>query len=175
LYSEAFRPILGKRDVTIRRVFGERAVRLFACILGLLLLNLTAAPARGTERLAGPVPAAVMEIIDGDTLAVRVHVWLGQELVTRVRIDGLDTPELRGRCAREKDMAEQARQLTEKLLESGDVLLHDIEHDKYGGRIRARVVTRSGTDLAASLIAAGLARPYRGEARQPWCSVAEAR
>ncbi|UEM20919.1 thermonuclease family protein [Skermanella mucosa] len=144
-------------------------------LVSALLLSLLAAlaPARAAERLSGPVAGLVTQVIDGDTLEVRVLVWLDQEVVTRVRIDGIDTPEKRGKCQREKDMAEQARQLTETLLAEPGVTLHDIQHDKYGGRVRARVLTRSGRDVGEQLIAAGLARPYGGKARQTWCSVAQ--
>ncbi|UEM03503.1 thermonuclease family protein [Skermanella rosea] len=140
-----------------------------------LLFSVLAIPAssQAAERLSGPVPGLVTQVIDGDTLEVRVLVWLDQEVVTRVRIDGIDTPEKRGKCQREKDMAEQARQLTETLLAEPGVTLHDIQHDKYGGRVRARVLTRSGRDVGEHLIAAGLARPYGGKARQTWCSVAQ--
>ncbi|WP_246148585.1 thermonuclease family protein [Skermanella pratensis] len=144
-------------------------------LVSALLLSLLAAqaPARAAERLSGPVSGLVTQVIDGDTLEVRVLVWLDQEVVTRVRIDGIDTPEKRGKCQREKDMAEQARQLTETLLAEPGVTLHDIQHDKYGGRVRARVLTRSGRDIGEQLIAAGLARPYGGKSRQTWCSVAQ--
>jgi micrococcal nuclease len=147
---------------------------LFALITLTLGLTLAAAtPAAATERLPGPIRGQVIDVIDGDTIEVRLMVWLDQEIITRVRIDGIDTPETRGKCQREKDMAEQARLLTEQLLADSDVVLHDIQHDKYGGRVRARVVTRSGQDVGQNLIDAGLARPYRGTARQPWCSVAQ--
>jgi len=140
---------------------------LLAAILG------TAGPSTAAERMPGPVWGQVTGVIDGDTIEVKLMVWLDQEVVTRVRIDGIDTPEMRGKCQREKDMAEQARQLTEQLLSQPEVALHDIQHDKYGGRVRARVITRSGQDVGQNLIDAGLARPYRGAARQPWCSVAQ--
>jgi micrococcal nuclease len=137
------------------------------------ILAIAAPPATATELIAGPYTGRVTNVIDGDTLEVRVVVWLGQEVVTHVRIEGIDTPEKRGKCQREKDMAEQARAMTEQLLADPEIALYDIQHDKYGGRVRARVVTRSGEDLGQMLIKSGLARPYRGEARQPWCSVAE--
>jgi micrococcal nuclease len=130
-------------------------------------------PAAATEVISGPYTGVVTNVIDGDTLEVRVMVWLGQEVVTHVRIAGIDTPEKRGKCQREKDMAEQARAMAEQLLADEQVTLYDIQHDKYGGRVRARVVTRSGDDLGQMLIKAGLARPYKGDARQPWCSVAQ--
>ena len=99
-----------------------------------------------------PTPALYTDVIDGDTLEVRVMVWLGQEVVTRVRIDGIDTPEKRGKRQREKDMAEQARVMIEQLLTDAQVALYDIQHDKYGGRVRARVVTRSGEDIGQMLV-----------------------
>jgi micrococcal nuclease len=153
-------------------------VRALLIALALMTASLTvtvgtAAPATATETISGPYTGMVTDVIDGDTLEVRVMVWLGQEVVTRVRIDGIDTPEKRGKCQREKDMAEQARVLTEQLLTDAQVALYDIQHDKYGGRVRARVVTRSGEDIGQMLAKSGLARPYKGEARQPWCSLAQ--
>ena len=50
------------------------------------------APAAAAEVISGPYAGVVTDVIDGDTLEVRVMVWLGQEVVTRVRIDGIDTP-----------------------------------------------------------------------------------
>jgi micrococcal nuclease len=153
-------------------------VRALLIAFALVTASLTAtfgaaAPATATEVISGPYTGMVTNVIDGDTLEVRVMVWLGQEVVTHVRIAGIDTPEKRGKCQREKDMAEQARAMAEQLLADEPVTLYDIQHDKYGGRVRARVVTRSGEDLGQMLIKSGLARPYKGEARQPWCSVAQ--
>lgn len=125
--------------------------------------------------LAGPLSAEVVEVVDGDTLDVRVTIWLGQDLRTRVRVDGVDTPELRGRCPRETEMAQEAKRFVARFLAEGAVLLHDIQNDKYGGRVRARVIRPGGDDLAQALIRAGLARAYGGDARQPWCAMAEAR
>ena len=35
------------------------------------------------ERLAGPIPARVLAVIDGDTIEVQARIWLGQEINTR--------------------------------------------------------------------------------------------
>ena len=56
---------------------------------------------RATDGISGPVMAQVLRVIDGDTIAVRAQIWIGQSVETRVRIVGVDTPELRGRCALE--------------------------------------------------------------------------
>lgn len=119
--------------------------------------------------LPGPILAEVIDVLDGDTIAVRATIWLGQVVETNVRVDGLDAPERRAHCPHEKELAEAARALTASLIGANRVSLFDVQPDKYGGRVRARVVLSGGTDLSEPLIKAGLARPYHGERRQPWC------
>jgi endonuclease YncB( thermonuclease family) len=52
-------------------------------------------------------------------------------------------------------------------------VLSQIQYGKFAGRVVARVETLSGEDLSAALLTAGLARPYAGGARTPWCDTAE--
>ena len=82
-----------------------------AATIAAMLALVPAAPTPGVagEALPGPISAEVVEVIDGDTLAVRARIWLGQELTVRARIAGIDAPELRGRCAAERDLAVRAR------------------------------------------------------------------
>ncbi|MFV3073989.1 thermonuclease family protein [Niveispirillum fermenti] len=143
----------------------------------LLALVLGAVPSLAISRLAGPVPARVTEVVDGDTLNVRALIWLDQEVVARVRLDGIDTPESRSRCAAEKRMAQEARRMLADLVApategrgDGTIRLHDVVYDKYGGRVRARVTLADGTDLSQALIKTGHARPYTGGKREPWCA-----
>lgn len=121
------------------------------------------------DSLAGPLVAEVLDVIDGDTLAVRVRVWLDQDIVTRVRLLGVDTPELRGKCAREREMAGNAKQALVRLLGQKNIRLFDVRHDKYAGRVLARAVTAEGVDVSKFLIEKGMARPYAGQARAGWC------
>ncbi len=135
------------------------------------------AQAGAQDRLAGPVPAQVLSVIDGDTIEVRAVIWLGQVVSTRVRLAGIDAPELRGKCARERALAERARAYLLARLEGGElaqVRLRDIRYGKYAGRVLARVETAAGEDLGRGLMAAGLARPYAGRARASWCEEAGA-
>ena len=60
------------------------------------------------DRLAGPLPAQVVSVLDGDTLEVWVHIWLGQDLNTRVRLAGIDAPELKDKCDRERILARRS-------------------------------------------------------------------
>ena len=81
------------------------------CAVGLALaVSLFLGPStRAAEVLPGPVAADVVRVIDGDTLDVLARVWLGQTVQVRVRLDGVDAPELRGRCAGERAQAEEVR------------------------------------------------------------------
>jgi endonuclease YncB( thermonuclease family) len=128
-----------------------------------------AQPARSGETLRGPVKARVLQVIDGDTLAVAARIWLGQDVDIHVRLAGIDTPELKGKCSAEREAAARARALVEHLAALGEVVLSEIQYDKYGGRVLARVAAQDGTDFAEALVARGLARPYDGKRRWAWC------
>jgi micrococcal nuclease len=166
----------GPSPVMSKRLTRRRRPILLA--LGAALAAATVLPVlswRGLARevLSGPVEAAVVRVHDGDTIVVRARIWLGQEVETSVRVAGVDAPELRGRCGRERELARAARRFVEARVARGRVLLHDIQFGKYAGRVVARVTTLEGEDLRASLIAAGLGRPYRGGRRGGWCERAE--
>ena len=128
-------------------------------------------PLAAAERIKGPVAATVTKVRDGDTLEVRASVWLDHVVEPAVRIDGIDTPEEKGKCDREKALAAQATAFVAEMLANPAVELFDIQHDKYAGRVRARVVAADGRDVAKELVDKGLARRYRGDARQSWCVV----
>lgn len=135
----------------------------------LLTAGFTAIPASAYDVLPGPVDAVVLQVIDGDTIDVRAQIWLRQAIETRVRLLGVDAPELRGKCDAEQRMAEAARDFVRARLAAGSVVLRELRFDKYGGRVLARVETADGEDLARALLAAGLARSYDGGRRRPWC------
>ena len=128
-----------------------------------------APPRLAREALDGPVSATVQRVLDGDTIEVRAAIWLGQTLVVRVRIDGVDAPELEARCAEERNRALAARDYLVRRLDGAPVKLTRVVYDKYGGRVRADVADAKG-DIGGALLAEGLARPYHGGRREPWCA-----
>ena len=117
---------------------------------------------------SGPVSAHVDRVIDGDTFEASAAIWIGQQLTVRVRIAGIDAPELRARCDSERTRAQAARDYLTKRIEGGEVKLMDVHDDKYGGRVDARVADLRG-DVGAQMIHAGLARFYDGGHRDGWC------
>ncbi len=140
----------------------------------LMAVAACAVPAEAAERpqlnrLAGPVAAEVLRVVDGDTIEVRAHIWLGQEVTTLVRLGGVDAPELKGKCADERAAALRAKARIEEKLAGGDVTLRDIKFEKYAGRVMSRIEIAGGEDLARSLKADGFVRAYGGAKRLPWC------
>lgn len=144
------------------------AFRPFTLFFG-LVLGFWASAADAAEALPGPVPARVLRVVDGDTLVVRARVWPGHQVETLVRLKGIDAPELKAGCERERALAHQARSFLEQHAAEGPVWLSDIRFGKYAGRVLARVTVDSGADLSMQLLAVGLARAYAGGARLSWC------
>lgn len=122
-----------------------------------------------SDFLPGPIPARVLSVIDGDTIVVRARIWLGQGVETQVRLDGVDTPELRGKCERERRLARKARDFIVSQTAEGRVVLRNIQYGKYAGRVVARVQTLDGEDFSQALLKAGLGKPYNGGRRGSWC------
>jgi endonuclease YncB( thermonuclease family) len=112
--------------------------------------------------------ATVVAVTDGDTFKGRIEVWPGIDVVTAVRVAGIDTPELKGKCASEKATALAAKARLAELLSAGPVTVEQVQLDKYAGRVDA-VVRVAGKLVADTLVAEGLARKYTGGTRQGWC------
>lgn len=116
------------------------------------------------------VRAVVDRVLDGDTFAAKVLLEDDTQITVRVRVLGVDTPEINGLCQYEKDTALLAKNRTAQLLPVGSVVeLSEIKDDKYLGRIDARVKTSNGQELAEILIKEKLGRPYDGGRRATWC------
>ncbi len=75
-------------------------------------------------------PVDVVRVIDGDTFEAQVHLWPGLDMTTRVRLRGIDAPELKAGCADELKMAEAATAALRMLLAEGDVEIFSIGPDK---------------------------------------------
>ena len=119
---------------------------------------------------ANAVPAVVDYHFDGDTFSAGVMLDTDVEITVRVRLINIDTPEINGKCTAEKVMAQSARDLLATIIPRGTVVdLQNIKDDKYLGRINANVILPDGRDVGQIMIDSGLARPYSGGKRQPWC------
>ena len=121
------------------------------------------------ETLINLYLAYLITVTDGDTFKARVPVWQGVEIVTSVRVNGIDAPELRGKCDFEKVKAEEATAALTYFLQTGkNVTLQNVKDDKYSGRVVADVMV-DGKNLATEMIQTGLVRNYSGGTRLGWC------
>ena len=106
---------------------------------------------------------------DGDTFRVdvaEIHPLIGQNMPIRLR--GVDTPEIRGKCDQEKALAIKARDFVRHILANAEtILLKNIDRGKYF-RIVADVSV-DGVDLGSTLIENGLGRPYDAHKKESWC------
>jgi len=114
-------------------------------------------------------PVDVVRTIDGDTFEARVHLSPDLSLTTRVRLRGIDAPELKASCSQELQMAEAATGALRALLGEGEVAIFNIGPDKYSGRVVAEVATRRTGNVSTAMLAAGHARRYGGGHRNGWC------
>ena len=74
----------------------------------------------------------VVRTIDGDTFVARLHQRDGRDLVVRVRLRGIDAPEMKASCQEELDKAEAATTALRELLGQGGVTIYNLGTDKYG-------------------------------------------
>ena len=143
-------------------------MRVLSLICVLFLSPLISA-VEAKQVLPGPFPFELVEVIDGDTFRARVDIWLGQSVTVKVRLKGVDTPEMNGKCAAEKKLARQAKDFTENRLRKNQVQLVNVHYGTYAGRVLATAQIKNGDSLSAALLAENLAKPYRGR-RAKWCA-----
>ena len=111
----------------------------------------------------------VISIYDGDTFRVNIDSLpplIGKNIP--VRLEGVDTPEINGKCQYEKDLALEARDFVRnKLSNAVEILLNDLQRGKYF-RIVAKVYI-DGVSLEEELLQNGLAYQYNCGKKSNWC------
>ena len=105
---------------------------------------------------------------DGDTVNVMAHPWPGFSPTTVIRISGIDTPEMNGKCEAELSKAVKAKEYLESII-SKEVILKNVRYGKYAGRYVGEIVTDKGVNVSDAMIKAGYARAYNGGKRKGWC------
>lgn len=137
-------------------------------IIILCLFTIIIIPLRAQEAV---VINEVINVYDGDTFRVNIDEFppiIGENIA--IRILGVDTPEIKGNCQRERQLAIKARDFTRKYLNSGSVIsLTDLKRDKYF-RILANVYI-DGKNLGDALLMQNLAVVYLGKKKFNWCAV----
>ncbi len=112
----------------------------------------------------------VTSIYDGNTFRANINSYpdiIGKRMA--IRINGIDTPEIKTKCIKEKKLARKAKQFTVSKLRNAKIIeLRNIKRGKYF-RIVADVYI-DGINLAKQLIKKDLAVEYHGGKKvKDWC------
>ena len=115
----------------------------------------------------------LLDVIDGDTVELEVELGFNARLTVRVRLDGIDTPELKGKTIDERRMAQDALALVARWCEAraDRIIVRTFRdsRDKFGRLLATLIDQDTSETVQQALIEAGLARPYDGQSkRQPW-------
>ena len=138
---------------------------LFISLLFIVLsLTTQAKPQYGTVTVS-----KVISVYDGDTFRVNIDSLppiVGKNI--RIRVNGVDTPEIRGKCQYEKNLALKARDFVRsKLANAKEIKLTNLQRGKYF-RVVANVVV-DGVSLEQELLDNKLAYEYSGGKKLSWC------
>ena len=123
----------------------------------MILAVLTAASLGASIAVCPPSGARHHCVHDGDTIW-----WEGE----KIRLADIDTPELNGRCPKERHLARVARDRLVVLINARPVTIRRTGRDRYG-RTLAKVGPENGS-VGDQLIREGLAS--RWPKRRDWCA-----
>lgn len=105
---------------------------------------------------------SIASVYDGDTFKINLNCSLAvycEKVPVRVR--GVDSAEIKGKTAREKKIAKQAKEFTKNFLAQEPINLSNCGRDKYF-RLLCDVTNGQGQDLARELIKHNLGYAYQG-------------
>jgi len=133
-----------------------------SCLI--IALSAQAKPQYGTVTVS-----KVTSVYDGDTFRVNIDSLppiVGKNI--RIRVNGVDTPEIRGKCQYEKNLALKARDFVRgKLANAKEIKLTNLQRGKYF-RVVANVLV-DGVSLEQELLDNELAYEYSGGKKLSWC------
>ena len=123
--------------------------------LAFLILPFLLLPSYSLAKSFGDYEGAIyVRNYDGDTVTFNLpglHPIIGEKI--SIRVNGIDTPEIRGKCEKEKYDTKQAKEMVADILKDAEQInLKNMERGKYF-RIAADVIV-DGENLADMLIEA---------------------
>ena len=127
---------------------------------------------RETIKFVPPINEGyVVRVYDGDSITVASRLPYEASPLYRfsIRVNGIDCPEMRSKCADEKQCAKMAKAHLARLIMNEKVKLVNHGTDKYG-RILADVEVMKGTEpinVAEEMIRRRYAVAYHGGTKSP--------
>ena len=133
--------------------------------------NKVPSPITWTETIPFKVPITngyVLKVYDGDTITIASKLPFENSPIYRfsVRLAGIDTPEIKGKTEKEKNMAKDAKNKLETMIMGKQILLKNINTEKYG-RILADIYLED-IHINKWMIEQNLAIEYAGGKKTSW-------
>jgi len=148
----------------------NNSLKITMSIIFLLFTLTLSAESLSNKNYGSVMVSEVTSIYDGDTFRVLLEGYpeiIGYRM--GIRVNGIDTPEMRGKCPQEKTLARKAKELTvAELRKAKTIELRNMKRGKYF-RIVADVYV-DNKNLGEMLIEQKLAVPYDGGHKaKDWC------
>lgn len=102
----------------------------------------------------------IIKVIDGDTLDIEIDLGFNVSIQERIRLSGIDTPELKSKDNIEKEKANEAKLWLEKTLKDKKIKIITEKNDKYGRTLGWIYIEENPVSINTQLINEGLAVPY---------------
>lgn len=108
----------------------------------------------------------VQEVIDGDTF--HITFFIDKTPVTlKLRLFGVDTPELSSKNLVEKQAAVKVRNIIERKILHRYLTCELHKWDKYGGRVVGKIFV-NGKSLTDTILKYKLGKAYEGASKEDW-------
>ena len=157
-----------KRRPTRRKSMTKKQIKFWASVIITVILYFMQQQGKPLSK-TGPVQdeqtfedVSIASVYDGDTFKINLNCSLAvycEKVPVRVR--GVDTPEIKGKTQREKNLAQKAKEFTKEFLSVAPVSLSNCGRDKYF-RLLCDVTNGEGKDLARELIKRDYGYSYQG-------------
>ena len=107
----------------------------------------------------------IVKVIDGDTVDILIDLGFSVYHKERVRLSGIDTPEMNSKNVLEKEMAKKAKTfITTWLKEQKNLTIKTYKDDKYG-RLLGEIFGNGGVCVNNLLMEKGFAWNYLTDTR----------
>ena len=107
----------------------------------------------------------IVKVVDGDTVDVLIDLGFSVYHKERVRLSGIDTPEMNSKNLTEKEIAKKAKAfLTVWLKDQKNLTIKTYKDDKYG-RLLGEIFGNGGVCVNNLLMEKGLAWDYLTDTR----------
>ena len=98
-------------------------------------------------------PATLVRVVDGDTFVLRIEIWKDMELIKKIRLMGVDTPELHPKIGTEEDKTAEvqkailAKEFSESTMKNRVIYFQFSGQEDSFGRALGSIIWEDGEKI----------------------------